>query len=278
MVTCAPAVARNVRGRDGQIGDGARMMAGGTETAPGVLVTGAAGGIGSATVQAFAAMGHPVLALDVDPRVRDLAGRVGSRVKAVVADHRDLAALAGALDQGERPPVSHVVLLAGIALPEESRLDGGRGLPHPDLFRASVELNLLGHVNVLWAMQPELFEGRGDRSVTLCSSVNALQGWGEPAYSTAKAGMLGLVRALAVGYGRRGIRINAVAPGTVDTPNLRAEYEHDPQHFDMMLQGVPLGRLGRPADVAAVLLALARDLTHVTGQVIPVDGGQTAMR
>jgi 3-oxoacyl-[acyl-carrier protein] reductase len=83
---------------------------------------------------------------------------------------------------------------------------------------------------------------------------------------------------LTVPYGTRGIRINAVAPGTIDTPNTRAEYVRDPDHFEVMQRGVPLGRLGQPDDVAAVLLALARDMRHVTGQVITVDGGQTIQR
>jgi NAD(P)-dependent dehydrogenase (short-subunit alcohol dehydrogenase family) len=112
----------------------------------------------------------------------------------------------------------------------------------------------------------------------VCSSVNAFQGWGEPAYSAAKAGLIGLVHALTVPYGTRGIRINAVAPGTIDTPNTRAEDARDPDHFEVMQLGVPLGRLGQPDDVAAVLLALARDMQHVTGQVLTVDGGQTIQR
>lgn len=237
-----------------------------------VVVTGAAGGIGSATVAAFAAAGFAVLGIDVNESVRQLSD-------GVVADHRDLDAVCAALSVvPQLGTLRHLVLAAGIALAQETRLAGGRELPHPDLFRASVELNLLGHVNVLWAAQPLLFAAEGDRSVSVCSSVNALQGWGEPAYSSAKAGLLGLVRSLAVPYAGRGIRINAVAPGTVDTPNTRAEYAHDPGHFDVMRAGVPLGRLGQPADIAATFLALARDLTHVTGQVLVVDGGQTVQR
>jgi NAD(P)-dependent dehydrogenase (short-subunit alcohol dehydrogenase family) len=197
----------------------------------------------------------------------------------MTVDHRDLAAVEAALDRCNMIDLlRHVVLLAGIALPEETQLSGGRELPHPTLFQASVELNLLGHVNVIWAVQRLLFSADGDRSIDVCSSVNALQGLGEPAYRGAKAGLIGLVHALTVPYGTRGIRINAVAPGTIDTPNTRAEYVRDPDHFEVMQRGVPLGRLGRPDDVAAVLLALARDMRHVTVQVITVDGGQTIQR
>jgi NAD(P)-dependent dehydrogenase (short-subunit alcohol dehydrogenase family) len=245
-----------------------------------VLITGAAGGIGQATAREFARAGHRVLALDVDASVLNLGERLGNdRIVGMTVDHRDLAAVEAALDRCNMIDLlRHVVLLAGIALPEETQLSGGRELPHPTLFQASVELNLLGHVNVIWAVQRLLFSADGDRSIAVCSSVNALQGWGEPAYSAAKAGLIGLVHALTVPYGTRGIRINAVAPGTIDTPNTRAEYVRDPDHFEVMQRGVPLGRLGQPDDVAAVLLALARDMRHVTGQVITVDGGQTIQR
>lgn len=245
-----------------------------------MLVTGAAGGIGTAATLAFAQAGYRVVALDVDASVLTLGERLTQAlVHGVVADHRDLKAVDAALTAADAlGPLRHAVLLAGIALPEETRLSGGRELPHPDLFRASIELNLIGHVNVIWTVQPRLFAGEGDRSLTLCSSVNALQGWGEPAYSAAKAGIIGLVHALAVPYGERGIRVNAIAPGTIDTPNTRAEYQHDPAHFELMKRGTPLGRLGRPEDVAAALLSLACNLRHITGQVIVVDGGQTILR
>jgi NAD(P)-dependent dehydrogenase (short-subunit alcohol dehydrogenase family) len=245
-----------------------------------VLITGAAGGIGQAAAREFARAGHRVLALDVDASVLNLGERLGyDRIVGMTVDHRDLAAVEAALDRCNMIDLlRHVVLLAGIALPEETQLSGGRELPHPTLFQASVELNLLGHVNVIWAVQRLLFSADGDRSIAVSSSVNALQGWGEPAYSAAKAGLIGLVHALTVPYGTRGIRINAVAPGTIDTPNTRAEYVRDPDHFEVMQRGVPLGRLGQPDDVAAVLLALARDMRHVTGQVITVDGGQTIQR
>ncbi|MEU4377345.1 SDR family NAD(P)-dependent oxidoreductase [Pseudonocardia alni] len=239
-------------------------------------MTGAAGGIGRATVDALAGAGLRVLGIDVDEAVlrldRDGPGRSG-----VVADHRDLASVEEAMGTAAAlGPIRHVVALAGTALPEEIEL--GDRLPHPDVFRASVELNLLGHVNVVWAARQYLFRSGGDRSVTLCSSVNALQGWGEPAYSTAKAGHGGLVRSLAGSFGAQGVRINAVAPGTTDTPTLRAEYADRPDHFARMRETVPLGRLGLPGQVAGLLLALARDLTHMTGQVLIHDGGQTVHR
>jgi NAD(P)-dependent dehydrogenase (short-subunit alcohol dehydrogenase family) len=74
------------------------------------------------------------------------------------------------------------------------------------------------------------------------------------------------------------VRVNAVAPGTVPTTATRREWAHVPTHFDDMAALVPTGRLGTPDDVAAAFLALARDLTHVSGQVLAVDGGQSLHR
>lgn len=243
-------------------------------TKPIVVITGAAGGIGRATVTAFIKAGYGVVGVDVADSVRDVASEDFLGMK---ADHSDLHAVEDALRQAaELGPVQHIAAFAGSALAAEIEL--GRRLPHPDLFRASVERNLLGHVNVLWAAEQFLLGAPGDRSITLCSSVNALQAFGEPAYSTAKSGLFGLVRSLVVPYGQAGVRINAVAPGTTDTPTVRAEYADLPEHFTRMEQGIPLGRLGRAEDVATLVLALTRDLTHVTGQVIVNDGGQTVSR
>jgi NAD(P)-dependent dehydrogenase (short-subunit alcohol dehydrogenase family) len=136
-----------------------------------VLITGAAGGIGQATAREFARAGHRVLALDVDPSVLNLGERLGNdRIVGMPVDHRDLAAVEAALDRCNMIDLlRHVVLLAGIALPEETQLSGGRELPHPTPFQASVELNLLGHVNVIWAVQRLLFSADGDRSIAVCS-------------------------------------------------------------------------------------------------------------
>jgi NAD(P)-dependent dehydrogenase (short-subunit alcohol dehydrogenase family) len=86
------------------------------------------------------------------------------------------------------------------------------------------------------------------------------------------------VRALVVPLGAAGVRVNAVAPGTVPTPATRREWAHVPTHFEDMAALVPTGRLGTPDDVAAAFLVLARDLTHVSGQVLAVDGGQSLHR
>jgi NAD(P)-dependent dehydrogenase (short-subunit alcohol dehydrogenase family) len=242
-----------------------------------VIISGAAGGIGRATVQRFSKVGCAVLAIDIDPAVEQLSDpQRAAPVLGMVVDHERLdmveSVLASVADFGT---LRHIVAFAGVALPEELAHDDLDGLVHPSIFRATVERNLMGHVNLLWATQHALFEAEGDRSVTLCSSVNAIQTWGEPGYSTAKAGLIGLVRSLAGPYGRRGVRINALAPGTIDSSGARAEYCNNPKRFEVMRGTIPLGRLGDVDDVAAAAFAIARDLRHMHGAVLTLDGGQT---
>lgn len=240
-----------------------------------VFVTGAAGGIGTATCRAFLTAGFTVAGIDLSPRVAEAPA--AGEYTGLVADVRDLEAVQAAV-ASLTGPVSHLVTCAGIALIAETTNDEGQGLPDVDTFRESVELNLTTHFVTLAAVWPQLRDGSGNRSVSFASSVNALQGFGLAAYSAAKAGLIGLVHALVVPLGAHGVRVNAVAPGTVPTPGTRAEWAHVPSHFDDMAALVPLRKLGEPDDVAAAFLALARDLTHVSGQTIVVDGGQSMHR
>lgn len=242
-----------------------------------VLVTGAAGAIGSATVRAFLEAGHPVLGVDVAPCVAEPGwnGYAG-----VVADVRDPAAVETAVVASRRlGPLRHVVAVAGGALPVEPPTQDDPVQLDPDSFRASLELNLTSHFTVLRAALPELRRWPGtDRSITLTSSWNALTGCGMPAYSAAKAGLIGMMNALAPPLGAEGIRVNVVAPGTVRTPRTERIWAGDAGHWDRLAESTALGRLGTPDDVARAFVAMATQLTHVTGQVLVVDGGQMVKR
>jgi NAD(P)-dependent dehydrogenase (short-subunit alcohol dehydrogenase family) len=190
------------------------------------------------------------------------------REKAVIEAVRDLAKIGS---------LAHVVGLAGGALAIETEeknlleLDGAS-------FTASIRANLVTQYTVVRAVLPLLRASEGDRSISLTSSFNALSGWGLPAYSAAKAGLIGLMHALASPLGKEGVRINVVAPGTVRTPRTERMWRHDPEHFVGLESGSALGRLGSPADIANAFVALATLLTHVTGQVFVIDGGQMIKR
>lgn len=239
-----------------------------------VLVTGAAGAIGAAAARAFLSAGWRVVGLDRDGAVEE--ERPGYR--GVRVDLSDEAALERAVAAVEPwGPLAHVVGVAGGALPEEPSTQGDPAGIDPAVFRASIEANLTTQFLVLRACLPWMRRGTGDRSVTFTSSWNALTGCGMPAYSAAKAGIIGMMRALVGPLGREGIRVNVVAPGTIRTPRTEQIWSGDPGHFERLAADVPLGRLGLPEDVARAFVGLA-GLSHVTGQVLVVDGGQLLAR
>lgn len=176
-------------------------------------------------------------------------------------------------------PLAHVIGIAGGALDAEPAMQADPASLPADVFRASLEANLTTQFLVLRAALPWLRDdSTRDRSVTFTSSFNALTGCGMPAYSAAKAGLIGMMHALATPLGAEGIRVNVVAPGTVRTPRTERIWEHDPDHFVRLQAGTALGRLATPDDVARTFLAVVTLLTHVTGQVIVVDGGQMVKR
>ena len=242
-----------------------------------VLVTGAAGAIGGATVHRFVEAGMHVIALDRDASVLDAAGRFVATYRVDVAD--PLAVTDAVAEACATRSLRHVIGIAGGALPREPATSDDPTSLTPEEFRASVDANLTSQYVVLHACLPWLRRaGAGDRSVTLTSSFNALAGWGMPAYSSAKAGLIGMMRALTAPLGAEGIRVNVVAPGTIRTPRTERIWQHDADHFPRLAATTALGRLGTPDDVARAYLALATMLTHVTGQVIVVDGGQMTKR
>ena len=242
-----------------------------------ILVTGAAGAIGRATVRAFREAGCPVIGLDTDPAVVETMEQ--DDYAGFVVDVRDAEAVARALQAAhERGPLHHVIGIAGGALPDEPPTQDDPVRLEPDVFRQSLELNLTSQFIVLRAALPWLRESGGDRSITLTSSWNALTGCGMPAYSAAKAGLIGMMHALTAPLGAEGIRVNVVAPGTIRTPRTERIWSHDAGHWGRLEAGTALGRLGTPEDVARTFLALATQLTHVTGQVLVVDGGQMVKR
>ena len=115
-------------------------------------------------------------------------------------------------------------------------------------------------------------------SIINISSVNALAGFGdEHVYSAAKAGLIGMSRSMAVRYGRDGVRINVICPGTIVTEAWAPMLERDPGLHDRLVGLYPTGRLGRPEDIAGAALYLAGpDAGFTTGSVLVVDGGITA--
>ncbi len=252
------------------------------------LVTGAARGIGAATVAALVADGWSVVATDVcadDPRLpyalatrADLDAVVAAgqgRVVAFVADTTDEAALraAVALAQERFGGLDAAIAVAGV-------VTGGVPLweQREAALLAVLEVDLLGVLLLARAAVPAMLERPAPRSGRFLAVASAAATSGLPmlaAYCAAKAGVAGLVRALAVELAPHGITANAVSPGSTDTPILAESARlYGLASAAEFATQQPVGRLLEPAEVAVTLAWLAGASTGaITGAVLPVDGG-----
>lgn len=232
------------------------------------VVTGAAGGIGSATVEAFVRGGCDVLGVDL------LAIPETEMVSSAMADvtnfdrMRAVARLCG--------PVNFLVTLAGGASLEEKNAIDTADLP-VDVIRRTIDVNLVGAFIALKAFLPNLRNASGDRSVTFATATDFMACYGFPAYAAAKAGLIGVVHALAGVLGEEQIRINAVAPGDVPTPRNARDWAERPQWYERIAADSALRRLCTVEEVGATFFSIAVSLTGITGQCIVVDAGRVGV-
>ena len=131
----------------------------------------------------------------------------------------------------------------------------------------------------VWScMKHELrqMERQGSGAIVNCSSIGGVRGdRGIPSYTASKHGVIGLTRAAALEYAAKGIRVNAVCPGTIDTAFARAAFE-DEKEFEALSKSLPIGRIGKPEEIASVVLWLCSPgASYVVGHALVVDGGQT---
>jgi 3-oxoacyl-[acyl-carrier protein] reductase len=243
------------------------------------IVTGGAGGIGRAIVEQFVESGAQVVVADVDAEGgRETVASVESErgdavfVEADVTDADDVAALVAATTE-TYGGLDVLVTNAGASTGDDSlhRLD------EADWDRL-VDLNLKSHFLCAREAIPQM-ASTGGGSMVHMSSVNGLTGIGLTGYSAAKSGILGLSRLIATQYGRHGVRSNVVCPGTIQSPALaeKREAEWDDETWDAWYDQYPLGRFGRPREVAEATQFLASDAaSYVTGTALVVDGGLTA--
>jgi NAD(P)-dependent dehydrogenase (short-subunit alcohol dehydrogenase family) len=241
------------------------------------LVTGAASGMGLATAKAFAEAGASVALADWNEEaVRAVtaelvaAGHQAIAIRCDVADEAQVAAMVeqtvaafGRLDAAFNN--------AGVQSPiaETADADGAE-------FDRVTAINLRG----VWScMKYELIQMRkqGSGAIVNCSSLGGLVGVaGRATYHAAKHGVLGLTKSAALEYAARGIRINAVCPGIIDTPMVSGMLEKEPAAMDLLMKDQPIGRLGRAEEVSAAVLWLSSPAaSFVIGHGLVVDGGYT---
>lgn len=241
-----------------------------------VVVTGGGSGIGKATAVMAAGGGASVLVVDISGEaaaaaVADIEA-LGGRALAAAVDVRDAAAVAAAIDEAgaKLGPIYGLVASAGVggAAPAESMSAA--------TWSTVVDTNLSGMFNCMQAAGRQMLK-RGAGSIVAIGSTSGLGGTLQRAhYCASKHGVNGLVRALAIEWGPRGVRVNCVAPGPVDTPLLRKHWTQ-PKLDRVYLDRIPLRRLATPEDQARASLFLLSDASaYITGVVLPVNGGLSA--
>ena len=240
-----------------------------------IAVTGAAGGIGRALSRLLASEGASIAALDRNDKVLGFVDELqanGNKAAAVVVDIVDAKAVAAAIERlaAQLGPIDVLVNNAGISnFPKIS-------MTSPTQWEADIASNLNGAYNCIHAVLPSMVARRAGNIVNV-SSVNGLTSLGDPAYSAAKAGMLALTKAVAVEYGRVGIRANTVLPGTVRSPIWDERARKNPKVLETLARWYPLGRIVEPLEVAKVIAFLISDAASaVTGVALPVDCGLMA--
>lgn len=233
-----------------------------------VLVTGAASGIGLSVAAAFTRAGARTVIVDIDEVALDTARVRHSTARVARVDVTDATAVGRlAAEDGPFDVVVNNAMICG---------DDDFLSVTPAQIRREVDVNLVAPMLVAQAVLPAMIERRNGAIVNI-SSINALQHLGNEAYSAAKSGLLSLTRSIATEYGRFGIRCNAVALGTVDTPFWQARRTQDPGVFDRLQSWYPLRSIGAPEDAADAIMFLASTAAKwITGSVLVVDGGFTA--
>ena len=235
-----------------------------------VLITAAAQGIGLASVKAFAKAGARVIATDINAeKLKELDGtpNVTTRVLNVLSTEEVNKAVA------EIGRIDILFNCAGV-------VQSGTILEMPDKdLEFAFDLNVWAQIRAIKAILPQMLERRDGCIInmsTVASSVTAVPN--RAAYTISKAAVIGLTKSIAADYTDKGIRVNAIAPGTVESPSLHerwtatGDFEAARKAF---IARQPIGRIGQPEEIADLAVYLA-GATYTTGQVHVIDGGWTA--
>ena len=226
------------------------------------VVTGGASGIGRAIAQRLEADGHHVATIDLQRSEADFA------YTADVTDREQVDAALGTI-RTQLGPVSILVNAAG--------LDGFSRFADISFedWQRVINVNLNGVFHCCQAVLPDMVDAGWGRIVNISSSSTHSGVAGMAHYVAAKSAVNGLTKSLALEYGPSGVTVNAVPPGFIDTPMLRGAEQRGHTNFDRAIAMTPVGRAGRPEDIAAACAFLvSEEAGYITGQILGVNGGR----
>ena len=236
------------------------------------LVTGAAGGMGSAIAADLAAMGATVAVCDINAEGAEKVAAELPNARAFKVDLSDPADIDRMVAEvrDELGPIDILVNNAGwdkVGPFVES---------DPSVWDRLISINLRAPIQLTHAFLPEMLEARAGRLVFVSSDAARVGSTGEAVYASCKAGIIGFSKTIAREAARAGITSNVVCPGPTDTPLLQEVAAGNEKLVQALTKSIPLGRLGRPEDVAgAVAFLCSERAEYITGQTLSVSGGLT---
>jgi NAD(P)-dependent dehydrogenase (short-subunit alcohol dehydrogenase family) len=242
------------------------------------FVTGAANGIGQATALAFAQEGADVVVVDLSEEGAKATARMieehGVRARPVKCDvsrSEDVqAALAATIEKFGR--LDFAFNNAGVEQPLAFTAD-----IDDEVFERNMRVNLGGVFHCMKHQIPLMLKNGGGSIVNTSSGAGVVGIRGQAAYCAAKHGVIGLTKSAALEYAKEGVRINAVCPGIIDTPMIGRFTKGTEENRQRMIAQEPIGRLGRPEEIANTVLWLCSEVAgFAIGHAVVVDGGQTA--
>ena len=241
------------------------------------IVTGAASGIGRATAVRFAREGANVALVDMNAaglaEAKAACGEAGAKSLVLERDAADPDAMDALVAETAGAFGGIDVLVNTIV----HRVRGKFLEITLEEFRRVLEVNVTSYYFLTQKVVPHMIERGGGSVIHISSQLGFVVIPEYSPYCTSKGAVINMTRALAFELADRNIRVNSVAPGPTDTPGINRGFQEDPQRLENLLADVPMGRMGRPEEIAEVCLFLAGDASsYVTGHNLVADGGYLA--